>query len=72
MENKHNKLVNYAVILEGKYVLWGETAGEVTKTVSVLHRLGLTEEVNFGQRLQRSAARNKQISVGGGVENTTT
>ena len=23
-DNKHNKLVNYTVMLEGKYVLWGK------------------------------------------------
>ena len=35
-DNKHNKLVNYTVMLEGKYVLWGETAGAVTETVGFI------------------------------------
>lgn len=35
--------------------------------VSVLYRLGLTEEVNLGQRLQGSGARATQISVEGMV-----
>ena len=54
-------------MLEGEQCYGGkEQVKWLEVWVRVLHRLGLTEEVNFEQTLQGIGTRAIQISVGGG------